>query len=619
MRTFTIPTIFSAVDKFTGPINKMTNATDAFERKMRKVGTASLNVATKSAMVGAALVAPLAVAVNSAIKFEDKMADVAKTTGLQGEALDKFGDQILGVAKATRTSIDDIVKIAEIGGQLGVPASELAKFTEQSNKFAVALGADYGGTENAITQVGKINRLFKDTRQYDISESISRTGSAINELGAKGSGTSANINEFILRVGGLPDAIKPSFVATAALGTLFEESGIMADNAARGLGILVTTAGENMPKFAKQMNLSMKAANELYAADPAKFALAFGKSLQNIPAEKLPLLMQSLKLGSTEVQKVTGVLMTQKERYNTLLGVSASATKLNTSLQEEFNKKNNTTAAKLAIARNNMEILSITIGTMLLPVLNELIQIITPVIDRFVQFTKNNPGTVKAILNTVLALTALAFIVSGVSGGIYLYSQAAIIAAGASKVLGLAMNSMLGIIGLVAIAIFEVIQQYNILENIRNKGKADRAAIPLQQERAAVNELTKTYEKMYNMTPKQARDKAIQSESGTIQQAKAAYMEQYNATKDVAERAAIAEKYSALKKREEALNTIQSEAATAPAMSMTAEQQQQMQKMLTENNISGDINLNGFPQGTSAKSNTSGLNFNIGSTLTPSL
>ena len=78
MKAFTIPSVFTAIDKFSKPVKGMADGAKSFaakwDRTLRKVGDASLQVAKKSFVVGAAITAPLAMAANQAVQFEDKKA-----------------------------------------------------------------------------------------------------------------------------------------------------------------------------------------------------------------------------------------------------------------------------------------------------------------------------------------------------------------------------------------------------------------------------------------------------------------------------------------------------------------------------------------------------------------
>jgi len=343
------------------------------------------------------------------------MADIAKTTGLVGVELDKLGQDILQIYQTTRTSIPDLQKIGEIGGQLGIATVGLKAFIIEGNKFSVALGGDFGGVENAVTQVSKLKTLFKDTKNITIDEAIKRIGSSINELGAVGAATSQNITDFSLRLGSLPEAFRPTATTAAALGAYFEEIGLNSEIASSGLTNLFIEAGRNLGGFASQMNISKDAANELFKTDPSKFAVKFANSLKGLRPDQLALKLKQFSLNSNEVLKVIGGLNTDTARYNQLLAISNDAFAKGTSLQEEYNKKNNDTAGKLAQVKNISEALSITLGQQLLPIVNDFIIFITPVINKIGKWAQEHKAITKFILLTAGAVGFLLAAISLVS------------------------------------------------------------------------------------------------------------------------------------------------------------------------------------------------------------
>lgn len=411
-----IPTIFTAVDKFSDVVRGMTNTNDKMAASLSRVSRKMDSVSRTSAIGGAAIVGGLGIALNSATKFEDKMADVAKTTGLEGKELDDFGKKILGMSKKTRSSIEDLQEIAVIGGQLGVAKEELIGFTEASNKFSVALAGDYsGGLETAVLSVGKLNSLFLDTKSLKIDEHLNRAGSAFNQLSSEGKASVENINDFASRVGTLPGVLKPSFTATAGLGAFLEEVGINSERGASGFSTLILTAGKELPKFARQMGMGTDAARELLEQNPVKFAQKFSRSLNGLKPDELAARLKKLKIGGQESIKVVGALGDETNRLTTLMDSSKQAFESATSLTDEYNVKNETTAAKIAMARNNMEALSITIGTQVAPMLSSLIDKVIPLIDSFGKWIEENPNLSKTLAAVGVGLLGLAVITKGVS------------------------------------------------------------------------------------------------------------------------------------------------------------------------------------------------------------
>lgn len=320
MISFKVPTYFTAVDKYSKVVEQMSKTVGKFsdanvaalERTQKKFSSISKSAMdfSKKAAIGAAIVAaPLVTSANAAIGFEDRMADVAKTTQLAGKDLQGLSEDLLKLAPNTRTPIEGLQKIAEIGGQMGITSRKgILEFTDSVDKFNVALGGDFqGGVEEAARAIGGLNVLFKETRKLSIAESITKAGSAINALSAKGVQVS-ELTEFTKRIGQLPDAIKPSIQDVAALGAVFNKAGITAEIASRGLGDVLLTAAQNAPKFAKQMGISTDALQKLLDTNPTEFLKQFSSTLKGMDASKFGVLAKDLKLGDVGSIKVLGAL-----------------------------------------------------------------------------------------------------------------------------------------------------------------------------------------------------------------------------------------------------------------------------------------------------------------------
>jgi TP901 family phage tail tape measure protein len=445
MKNFKVPTIFSAVDKFSQTMKKMQDSVKSFvnrseediakfERKWRGIGNGALNVAKKSAVIGALIAAPLVVAANEAIAFEDRMADVAKTTGLTGKKLDAMSDSILKLAPSTRTTIEELQQIAAIGGAMGVAEKELGGFVDSVNKFNVALGSDFqGGVDGASRAISGLKVLFKETRNLRVDEAITKAGSAINALSSKGVNV-PEVTEFISRVGQLPDAIKPSIQNTAALGATLNKAGLTAEIASRAFGDILLTGAQNLPKFAKQMGVTNKEASDLINNNPTEFAVRFAKSLNGLSSEKLAKTLKTLKLTDAGAIKVVGALGSSIEMLSEFQKISNEEFAKGTSLLNEYNTKNQTTAAKLKQAKNSFEAFSIILGRELLPMINELLMKAMPIIKGMIKWASENKKTVKTILLLAAGLSALSFVVSGVSSLIWIFSNGMLLLSNMTKV-----------------------------------------------------------------------------------------------------------------------------------------------------------------------------------------
>jgi tubulin-specific chaperone A len=379
--TIKVPTIFTAEDKFSRIVEQMSRKTSSFQKKLAGMERANNRLDQFKYHALAGTVA-LGSTVKVATEFEDKMADISKTTGIKDIGLKNLGDDILKLGQNTRTSIPDIQEISRIGGQLGIAEKGILSFTKSANQFNVALGEDYaGGVEEAVLSVGKINSLFKDTRKLSIDDHITRIGSSFNALSSSGKASTSNINDFVLRVGTLPDVLKNSATATAGLGAFLEEVGINSERGSSGFSTLLLRAGTALPKFAAQMNITTESARELLAQDPIKFAQKFSRSLNKLSPDKLALKLKDLGIGGQESIKVVGALGNETDRLAVLMKLSTNEFKKGTSILDEYNVKNETTAANLAKSKNNFQALGITIGTKLAPVINKLISYFIPLVQ----------------------------------------------------------------------------------------------------------------------------------------------------------------------------------------------------------------------------------------------
>lgn len=284
-------------------------------------------------------------ATDELIKISDLMTGVEKTTGLASSQVRELWNEFDNLN--TRTSKQELLNIAQIGGRLGITDKEQIKeFTEQIDKIYVALGDSFqGGLEEVTTKVGKLKNLFAETRDQNYGEALNAIGSALNELGANGSSTEQNITEFATRIGALPSVLKPSIEKTLGLGAAFEESGIDAEVASSGYSRFMSVAGNNIDAFARQMKLTKKEASELFNTRPEEFFLRFGESLKGLGAEQTAGVLKGLKLNTVEIQKALGTAGDNANRFRELMNLSGQAMKDGTSIQNEFNKVNENTAA----------------------------------------------------------------------------------------------------------------------------------------------------------------------------------------------------------------------------------------------------------------------------------
>ncbi|MET3035804.1 phage tail tape measure protein [Chryseobacterium sp. NRRL B-14859] len=289
--------------------------------------------------------------VDQLLKISDAMTDVEKTTGMSTDQVKDLWTQF--DAMDTRTNKLERLKIAEVGGRLGVPIEEMKDFVQEVDKAYVALGDSFeGGLEGVVDQLGKIKGLFNGTKELSYAEAINRIGSALNTLAAAGTASEGNIAQFALRVGNLPEALRPSIDKVLGLGAAFEESGIDAQIAASGFSNFISQAGEGIEGFAISMHMSSKEAQNLLNTKPEEFFLRFAQGMKGLSATETAKVFSSLKLNSLEVQKAIGAAANKTEEFKKAMKTAGIEMDKMTSLSDEFNKKNNNAPAILEKIKN---------------------------------------------------------------------------------------------------------------------------------------------------------------------------------------------------------------------------------------------------------------------------
>lgn len=374
-----------------------------------------------------ATLAGVAISIQSVIDANNKLADaqtaVAKTTGLSIE-------QVKELTKAygefdTRTKKIDLLKISEIGGRLGIPKEEIKGFTQEMDKAYVALGDSFGGgVESVANKLGILKGLFKETRGEDVVTAVSQIGSALNELGAAGTASEENMADFANRVGQLPEALKPTIAEALALGGAFEESGITAERASSGYNKFVRVAATETAEFAKVMHISQQQVKDLINQDPLQFFLKFAEGAKGLDAVKLSEILDGLKLNDGEVIATIGAASESTDRFRKSIELSNQALTDATSLQKEFDKVNNNSAAIYEKVQKRfagmftsekvaqtLNWLIVTIGK-LLGVVEDSTGKVTAVKNAFIDFFKVILIAITAVIsyNTAIALTNLTLV-----------------------------------------------------------------------------------------------------------------------------------------------------------------------------------------------------------------
>lgn len=342
--------------------------------------------------------------VQDSMAFEDQLASVRKAVGLTKDELKGFTNEFFELSRATRTSNEDLLKIAQIGGQLGIDKDEIIEFTKSIDTLAVALGDEFlGGAEQVTQEVGILANNLKDIAGTNVSDRLLKIGNALNVLGMEGLATGPVVTDIANRFAAAGQLAGISSGEILGLAATLQELGVNQEVAGSTLTRLTNIIGKNKNKV-----IDWFKSNKI-AFDNQKFGINVNEDMNEAILQVADSLAKS-KLNNEQLSdalKDMGfdgvyagtVLKLLGQNVDTVREKQKLATEALTnsdSIREEFNIKNETAAANLAKFQKRLEEIGIKIGGSLSPALQGIIDKLVPIVDallpEFTTWLENEAG-----------------------------------------------------------------------------------------------------------------------------------------------------------------------------------------------------------------------------------
>jgi len=387
-----IPTIFTAVDNFSSKVDGMSNKLTTFSEKASKYAEAG----AKSALIGGAVLASLTMPVKAAIQFEDVMADVAKVTNtdIGSAAFNKLGDEAKELSGILAIMPDQAAGLMANLAQGGVATDDLRRVGEMAGKVGVAFGisADYAGDAFVKTQNALGGTIESTSDLMDVMNKLSDTSASsaseiLTFMASGGSGAARQLGQ--------------AGKEMTAIGSAMISQGISANEAATAMqrfATVVQTTAKYNKDFkaagggAAGMMAILQKGSKLTGEAQTKYFQEFGA----LAAPKLQLLAKNFE----QVQKSVG------------LATDAQATM--NSVSKEFDNRAGTTAFQLSQMKAEAEVLSIEMGNTLLPVILKFLKWLKPIVERIIEFARENKGLIKSVMLTAGAFGLLMVVIGGI-------------------------------------------------------------------------------------------------------------------------------------------------------------------------------------------------------------
>lgn len=292
------------------------------------------------------------------LKFSDSLADIQKTSGLSAESVGLLSDSIMKLD--TRSSVEDIHKLAYEAGKLGIGAkygsAGIEQFVKAADQINVALGEDLGGTE-AITQLMKLNDVLGLTKKMGVEKSLLSTGSAMNQLSQSTTSTAGYMADYAKRLGGIAVQAHLSMAELMALGSASDSTGQEVEVAATAMNKFIVQLQTHYKTVAAAAGISAEGLHSML--EQGRTAEAITTVLRAL-GEKggLSQLAPLMKDMGSDGARLTASLATMASNVDLLenaLAISRQGFEEATSVTSEYNIKNENAAAIMERMKNSWD------------------------------------------------------------------------------------------------------------------------------------------------------------------------------------------------------------------------------------------------------------------------
>lgn len=400
-----------ATTKATAAMAKLDAQSKAHARLSGAKAQVSKNAGAATA-TGAAIGGGTVFAVKSAIQFESAMADVAKTVDgartADGKLTQKYyalEDAVLRLGTKIPLAYEELASIMAAAGQLGISdEKKMEKFTEVTAQMAVSFGIS---TDAAAASIGgfqaALHLSLDGTREVlDLINQFANTTSA----------TEADIANVVNRVGALGAVNGVTAKSVTALAATLEAMKIPSEVAATGIQNLMLglTAGSSATKsqaaaFAK-LGLSATGLAKRMQKDANGAILDVLKRIRKLPKYEQAATLTNI-FGKESI-KAIAPLLTQLDLVEKNLKLASDPSQYRGAMEKEFKNRTQTTEASVQLMMNSLKTAAISLGSVLLPVLSQIIAKVSPLVERFVQWAKANKPLVQTIMMVGAGIGAFA-------------------------------------------------------------------------------------------------------------------------------------------------------------------------------------------------------------------
>lgn len=346
-----------------------------------------------------------------AIDFESAFADVEKTVKSTGSELmdnvmfSQLEQDAKDLSSYLPKTASEIATLMGLAGQMNVPANQIRDFTEAMIKFGDSTNIT---AEEAITDIAQIYNVIGKGGNFDDLEQLLST---IVELGNNSATTEKDITTMFKNISAGASSVNMTEQQMVALSATLSSLGLDKGGASaiskimREIDMAVTKGGDDLTAWASIVDQSGKSFKEAWNKDSAQVLLDIVTSMSKMTDEGISMNKILSDLDIKELRQVDTLsrLVKAHDEYEKNIELANEAYSEGTALSEEAQKRYATLASQILIAKNNFMLFALSIGELLMPYIQQLIDGLMQIAD----WLNNLSPEVKDMIMKSLAVLAV--------------------------------------------------------------------------------------------------------------------------------------------------------------------------------------------------------------------
>lgn len=377
-------------------------------RLNRKVNEWGMSIASAAAAF-TGLVFTARQAVQAYADMEAEMANVRKFTGMTEEDVEKLNEEFKKMD--TRTSREDLNKLAQEAGRLGLQSQEdVLGFVTAANQINVALD-DLG--EGATLTLSKLTDIFGDKDRLGVEQSLLAVGSVINELSQNCTASAPYLANFAQRLAGVGKQANMTIPEIMGFAAVLDSQGQAVEMSATALSQLIMKLFQDPAKIAKATGMDLQAFNKVLKEDTNEALLMLLERLNSLgDISVLAPMFDAMGTDGERASRVIAALAGNVEMVKKQQQAANVAFKQGTSVTKEYNIQNNTVQANLDKAKKGFHEMAVELGQKLAPAMKYAItgtSAMMHVLSSTISFISEYAAT---IISTTAAIVAYTVIVN---------------------------------------------------------------------------------------------------------------------------------------------------------------------------------------------------------------